>query len=157
VAARSSAPVAARAASVSRSSDPPALPDASAAERSDAPAASQRLRPGQRVKRNADFLAARTEGRRLDCGFFQLIWRARPGATVPRVGVVASRAAVGNAVQRARAKRRLREVFRRHQARVPAGLDLLLTARAALLRCEFSELEQRFLAACAKLAAAPHA
>lgn len=129
------------------------MPDASAAQAFDAPAASRRLRPGQRVKRNADFAAARAEGRRLDCGFFQLIWRPRPGAAVARVGVVASRAAVGNAVQRARAKRRLREVFRRNQARVPAGVDLILTARAALLRCEFAELEQRFVAACAKLSA----
>lgn len=129
------------------------MPEASAANRSDAPAASQRLRRGQRVKRNADFLAARTEGRRLDCGLFQLIWRHRPGAAIARVGVVASRAAVGNAVQRARAKRRLREVFRRHQDRVPTGLDLVLTARAALLRCEFAEIEQRFLSACAKLPA----
>lgn len=130
------------------------MPDASAAERPDAPAASQRLRAGQRVKRNADFLAARAEGRRLDCGLFTMIWRARPTPGLTRVGVVASRAAVGNAVQRARAKRRLREVFRRHQSRLPAGLDLVLTARAALLRCEFTELEQRFLAACAKLAPA---
>lgn len=129
------------------------MPEASAAERFDAPAASQRLRSGQRVKRNADFLAARTEGRRVDCGLFQLIWRQRPDAAKARVGVVASRATVGNAVQRARAKRRLREVFRRNQAKVPTGLDLVLTARAALLRCEFTEIEQRFLAACAKLPA----
>lgn len=105
------------------------------------------------MKRNADFTAARAAGRRLDGGFFLLAWRARPEATVSRVGVVASRAAVGNAVQRARAKRRLREVFRRHQHRVPPGLDLILTARASLLRCAFPELEQRFLAACAQLAA----
>lgn len=133
------------------------MPNASAATRPEAPAASRRLRPTQRVKRNADFAAARAEGRRLDCGFFQLVWRQRPGTTVSRVGVVASRAAVGNAVQRARAKRRLREVFRRNQGRVPAGLDLILSARAALLRCEFAELEQRFLAACAKLPPAQHA
>lgn len=73
-----------------------------------------------------------------------------------RVGVVASKAAVGNAaVLRNRAKRRLREVFRKHQHLVPVGLDLVLTARVAAIRQPFAEVEQRFLAACRKLTATP--
>jgi len=68
-----------------------------------------------------------------------------------RLGVVASRSAVGNAVQRARAKRRLREVFRHHQLRVPAGYDLLLVARGALNRLEYREIEKRFVDACSKI------
>jgi ribonuclease P protein component len=68
-----------------------------------------------------------------------------------RLGVVASRSAVGNAVQRARAKRRLREVFRHHQALVPAGHDLLLVARNSLNRLEYREIEQRFVTACRKI------
>lgn len=115
-----------------------------------------RLKPGQRLRRNADFRAVREQGRRVDCGAFLLTWRVRPAAldkpAVPRVGVVASRAAVGDAVERNRAKRRLREVYRKHQSLVPAALDLVLTARAAVLRLEFSEVEQRFTAACRKLA-----
>jgi len=114
---------------------------------------SRRLRARQRVKRNADFMAARAGSRRMDCGLFLLTWRVRSGDGPGRVGVVASRAAVGNAVQRARAKRRLREVFRHHQAAVPAGIDVILTARAALLRCEFTELAHRFVAACGKMTA----
>ncbi len=120
---------------------------------------SQRFRASQRVKRNRDFRAAREHGRRTDCGAFQLVWCARPdpAATAPaRAGVVASKASVGNAVQRNRAKRRLREVFRRHQAAVPAGLDLILTARPALLRLPLAEVEQRFLTACRKLTPASH-
>lgn len=112
----------------------------------------------QRLRRNADFRAVREHGRRVDCGAFLLTWRVRPAAAPAepaRVGVVASRAAVGDAVRRNRAKRRLREIFRRHQAVVPAGTDLILTARNALLRLEFTELEQRFLHACRKLAARP--
>jgi ribonuclease P protein component len=118
-----------------------------------------RLRAGQRLRRNADFRAVREEGRRIDGGCFQLVWRTRPpgASAIPRVGVVASRAAVGGAVQRNFAKRRLREVYRRHQDAVPPGLDLILTARAALLRLGFPELEQKFLAVCGKLPAAPHA
>jgi len=120
----------------------------------DRPKPSQRLRASQRVKRNRDFSAVRTHGRRTDCGAFLLAWNARPEPGSPataRVGVVASRANVGNAVQRNRAKRRLREVFRKHQHAVPSGLDLILTARPALLRLGLPEVEQRFLAACRKL------
>ena len=114
-----------------------------------------RLRAGQRLRRNADFGSVRERGRRLDCGAFLLTWAPRPGsepAALPRVGVVASRASVGNAVHRNRAKRRLRAIYRKHQALVPPGLDLVLTARAALLRLPFAEVEQRFTAACLKLA-----
>ena len=68
-----------------------------------------------------------------------------------RLGVVASRSAVGNAVQRARAKRRLREVFRAHQQGVPEGYDILLVARHALNRLEYREIERRFADACRKI------
>jgi ribonuclease P protein component len=111
------------------------------------------------VKRNRDFRAARELGRRADCGAFQLIWRVRPAPddTAPtRVGVVASKAVVGNAaVLRNRARRRLREIFRQHQHLVPAGLDLVLTARPAILRLSYGEVEQRFVAACRKLTPPP--
>ena len=123
-----------------------------------------RLTAGQRLRRNADFCAVREQGRRIDCGVFLLTWRVRPAGSPanPRVGVVASRAAVGNAVQRNRAKRRLREIYRRNQSLVPPGLDLVLTARIALLRLDFAESAQRFVQACRKLVPAtpppsPHA
>ncbi len=99
-------------------------------------------------------------GRRTDCGAFLLTWRLRPAgfpAAPARVGVVASRASVGNAVHRNRAKRRLREIYRKHQDLVPAGLDLVLTARGALLKLAYSEVEERFTAACRKFAPSPAA
>lgn len=68
-----------------------------------------------------------------------------------RLGVVASTAAVGHAVLRNRAKRRLREIFRRHQLDVPAGCDVLLSARAATVDSPLPELEQKFVDACRKV------
>ena len=115
-----------------------------------------RLRAGQRLRRNDDFRAVREHGRRMDCGAFLLTWCTRPagGTSVSaRVGVVASRAAVGDAVHRNRAKRRLRALYRQHQHLVPPGLDIVLTARAAILRMEFAEVAQRFVHACGKLTA----
>jgi ribonuclease P protein component len=108
------------------------------------------------VRRNLDFQAMRQQGRRVDCGAFVFAWRTRPptetGRPGPaRVGVVASRASVGDAVERNRAKRRLREIFRKHQGLVPAGIDLVLTSRGSILRAPFADLEQRFTTACGKL------
>lgn len=124
-----------------------------------------RFRAEQHLRRQLDFQHVRTHGRRHDCGAFML-WYARQAAPVAgstsdasavaapspaRLGVVASRAAVGNAVQRARAKRRLREVFRRHQMSVPAGYDVLLVARGSLNRLEYREIERKFADACRKI------
>lgn len=67
------------------------------------------------------------------------------------MGVVAAYATVGRAVARNRAKRRLREVFRHHQHRVPADVDLLLVARAPINRLEYAAIEQKFIDACRKL------
>jgi len=72
-------------------------------------------------------------------------------ADLRRVCVVASTAAVGNAVARARAKRRLRELFRNHQDTVPPGYDLLLIARQSINRLEYREIERKFVEACPRI------
>jgi ribonuclease P protein component len=53
-----------------------------------------------------------------------------PNAAVPKVGLVVSRA-VGSAVVRNRAKRRLRELMRRRIAWLPEGCLLVLRAHPA--------------------------
>lgn len=95
----------------------------------------------------------REQGRRLDVGPFTLWWRPQDvgAATTPRVGVVASTAAIGHAVRRNSAKRRLREVFRRNQAEIPLGIDLLLVARRSLSHLTFREVESKFTEACRRL------
>jgi ribonuclease P protein component len=114
-----------------------------------------RFRAEQHLRRQGDFRAVREAGRRVPCGAFTLTFLRRdPPIDAPaRVGVVASIAAVGNAVQRNRARRRMRELFRRHQALVPAGCDLILTARSAFNRTAFPELERKFAEACRQLVA----
>src|SRR6187549_200338 len=99
-----------------------------------------RFRPEQHLRRQSDIRAVREQGRRVDCRAFTVWWMPRnarapldvtPETKLPRVCVIASTKAVGHAVMRNRAKRRLREVFRHHQSHVPASCDLLLIARAA--------------------------
>jgi len=77
--------------------------------------------------------------------------RADVPPEITRLAVVASYAAVGNAVKRARAKRRLREVFRRNQQLVPAGHDVMLVAKRSLNDAKFSVIEQKFADACRRV------
>jgi ribonuclease P protein component len=109
-----------------------------------------RLRPEQHLRRQSDIRAVREQGRRIDGGAFTLWWRLRAPGEIPlthgpRLCAVASHAAVGRAVQRNRAKRRFRELFRQHQPKIAPSLDLMLLARAKANQLDFSELESIFL------------
>jgi len=112
-----------------------------------------RFRPEQHVRRQGDFRRIREQGRRIHSGIFAAWWLPRedPADLTRRVGVVASIAAVGNAVQRNRAKRRLRAIFRENQDLVPAGGDLLLVARRAVNHQPFLVVQDRFLSTCRQL------
>ena len=125
-----------------------------------------RFRAEQHLRRQGDIRAVREQGRRVDCRAFTVWWKLRAAAPTtsatlpdvalaksgPRVCVIASTAAVGPAVQRNRAKRRLREIFRAQQHLVPAGCDLLLIARAAATREPMPTLEKKFSDACSQIA-----
>lgn len=122
-----------------------------------------RFRPEQHLRRPGEFRTVREQGRRLDCGAFT-VWHLRRNPETAagvspsaRVGVVASTSAVGHAVLRNRAKRRLRELFRRHQDLIPGGCDLVLVARSSINRLAYPALELSFTTACRKLFPAPHA
>ncbi len=110
----------------------------------------------QRLRLSREIRTVREQGRRMETGAFTLWWLVRDSAESSskadaRVCVIASTAAVGGAVRRARAKRRMRELFRRNQTLVPKGLDLLMIARRDILRLTWPELEKRFSEACRKL------
>jgi ribonuclease P protein component len=126
-----------------------------------------RFRAEQHLRRPGEIRAVREQGQRLECSAFTVWWKRRDVAgatgasteiTTPapvsppaRVCVIASTSAVGNAVRRNRAKRRLRELFRLQQSAVPDHCDLLLIARRSLIHCPTSELKARFSDACRRI------
>ena len=93
-----------------------------------------------RLRRSGDIQALRTEGRSLRRAAFTARLRRTEGSQV-RLAVIAPRA-VGGAVLRNRARRRVREAFQIAMTRRTSqvGLDILVTARADALHSEFIAL-----------------
>lgn len=60
---------------------------------------------------------------------------------------------IGNAVQRNRVKRWLREVFRRHRTALPEGVDVVLIARKGSPEAGYHRLAEAFLRAARRLRA----
>ncbi len=76
-----------------------------------------------------------------------LVLYFRPAEQVRRIGVTAGRR-LGGAVVRNRAKRRLREAFRRLESRLCARGDIVLVARAQAGTVPFSSLVAEMEALC---------
>jgi ribonuclease P protein component len=109
----------------------------------------------ERLRQRADFLAAAT-GLKIPAAAFVLQARKRGDTGAARVGFTVSKK-VGNAVERNRVRRRLREVVRlSHAARMRAGYDYVLVGRRAALALPFDRLTQDFAAALRKLESARH-
>ena len=104
----------------------------------------QGLARHQRLTRSADFRSAYELGRKQvgRCMVLYLLPRAE-GAL--KLGVVSSRK-IGGAVQRNRARRVLREVFRKNRHRMQGRADVVLVARAHLLEAAPARVEQELLA-----------
>lgn len=110
----------------------------------------QRFGPDARLRSRGEFKAVEAGGRRVAARYLILVGKPN-GRSSDRVGIVASRR-IGGAVARNRAKRRLREVFRRRDAGAEAsGLDVVAIAKAEIVRAPFAAVQIDFLAALRKL------
>lgn len=93
-----------------------------------------------RLRRTSDVRRVYDEGRSWTHPLLVLV--ARPnGLDFSRVGVTASRR-VGSAVARNRAKRLMREAARRLYPQFDAGWDVMLIARARLLKVKGPQVEE---------------
>ena len=103
-------------------------------------AADQRLRPRERLTKSADYAKVLRRGVRVDGRLFNLA--AAPNQrTHDRLGLTVSRR-VGGAVQRNRAKRLLRDAYRRRRRRSGPACDLVLVAKRELLDSTRAELDR---------------
>jgi ribonuclease P protein component len=95
------------------------------------------------VRRRPEFERAYDTGVRIN-GRYMTVFVVENGGQTPRLGVAATRK-MGAAVQRNRAKRLARELFRRHK--IDAGLDVIIVPRREMVDVPFATLEADYLAA----------
>ena len=110
------------------------------------PTGSLGLPRSRRIKQGRDFARAKLQGRRVQSGCLIANWLNLPAGSPTRLGVITSRK-LGGAVVRVRARRLLREAFRRHQLQLVQPVDLILVARSSIVGKKFSGVEWDFLAA----------
>jgi len=106
------------------------------------PAPGATLRAHERLRRPADFRRVFASGFRLDGPLFLLVL-APTGLGHDRLGLAASRK-VGGAVERNRAKRLLRDVFRRTKHHGLPPMDVVAVPKPAILRHRQDEVEREY-------------
>jgi len=94
----------------------------------------------QRVTQTSMFREAYAQGQK-SVGRYMVLWLRKGEGASLRLGVVASRK-VGNAVCRARAKRRIRECYRRCRSDFVGDYDVIIIARRAILTAPWVEVMQ---------------
>ena len=97
----------------------------------------------RRVRRHAEFVRAQKVGRRVSTAHFTMLVAPQPEGTkllAARLGIVTSRK-IGGAVERNRVRRLCRECFRRWPDLLPAGVDLVVIARAGAPELALASVE----------------
>jgi ribonuclease P protein component len=134
------------------------------------PARSRKLAPAQRqdgkLRKHADYQRVYREGKRQSLPLMTYFFAVRKAKNTvrtaslsdetenhrsempcgSRVGLTAGRV-LGNAVERNRIKRRMREAIRQAQTELTASVDVVLHPRRAVLEAEFSQIERDVLRA----------
>jgi ribonuclease P protein component len=103
---------------------------------------SESLTPQEKVKKKKDFYLIYRKGRRFRGKFFNLVFVAND-LVFSRMAAVASRK-VGNAVKRNRAKRLMRELFRKNKDLFTKPVDIIFIARREILDASWSELKEEY-------------
>ena len=95
------------------------------------------LRSEERIRRRADFQQVYEHGARVH-GRYSTVFVLPNNQAVGRLGIAATKK-LGGAVQRNRAKRLIREIFRRNK--IAPGLDVVVVPRRELLEASLTAIE----------------
>ncbi len=81
---------------------------------------------------------------------YLVVYCRKNGSKCTRLGLTVS-TKLGKAVVRNRMRRRLREVYRLHEAKLLSGYDIVIVARTAAVDADFAKLRSAFSHAVQKL------
>jgi ribonuclease P protein component len=99
-----------------------------------------RFTPPEHIRRHADFQRVYKQGSR-SSGRFATLFLLANQLPVGRLGIAATKK-LGGAVQRNRAKRLIREVFR--QSKVAPGFDLVVVPKRDLLDASLTAIDAEY-------------
>ena len=104
----------------------------------------------RRLTSRRQFLAIYAEGARASSPAFTFFGQPNGGSSC-RLGLTVTRK-FGNAVQRNRAKRVLREIFRRNRAKLEPACDMVINVHPSFQKTSTADLERLFMSCFARLA-----
>ena len=99
-----------------------------------------KFRPDEHIRRRAEFQQVYEQGARIR-GRFSTLFLLPNKLSIGRLGIAATRK-LGGAVQRNRAKRLIREVFRRNK--LADGFDVVVVPKRDLLDASLTALEAEY-------------
>ena len=105
--------------------------------------ASEKFPKNDRILKRDVFRRVYEEGRKIQFRYFTAFVLAKEtdGA---RIGITTTRK-MGNSVERNRARRLVREAFRRNKWLVPQGVDIVINAKRSLVKAAYRDFESEFI------------
>lgn len=101
-----------------------------------------------RINQEKDYNYIYKNAKRIS-GRYIIVFITRNNLQYNRFGIVTSKK-VGNAVKRNRAKRRIRELSKKHMESINKGYDLVFVSRVSINEADFDQIEKDFLSAMRK-------
>lgn len=105
--------------------------------------ASEKFPKTDRILKRDVFRRVYEQGRKLQARYFTAFVLANSGER-PRLGITTTRK-IGNSVERNRARRLVREAFRKNKWLVPQGVDIVINVKRPLVEADYRDLEGDFI------------
>lgn len=107
------------------------------------PKISARFRKNEKLRTSREFKRVYDKGRRYNGPLFTL-FVLKNNETLSRFGVTVTKK-IGNAVERNRCKRVLREIFRQNKPQLIQPCDLVFNVKKAMLQTPFQQIVEEYL------------